>query len=100
MANAETTLLEGDAPVTATETPSDSQESATDQLENLLKYAPICGPIIVSPQQYVPTGYALLECVRCGGVDGMQMDIKICVYCADKRDEALGSDDAIANHDS
>ena len=49
-----------------------------------LKYAPIYGPIVTSPQQYIPVGYCLLECNECGGVDGMQIDIDICVYCADK----------------
>ena len=49
-----------------------------------LKFAPIYGPIITSPQQYIPVGYRLLECSECGGVDGMQSDIDICVYCADK----------------
>ena len=55
-------------------------KSAVDQL----KFAPIYGPIITSPQQYIPVGYCLLECSKCGGVDGMQIDIDICVYCADK----------------
>ena len=49
-----------------------------------LKYAPIYGPIVTSPQQYIPVGYCLLECSECGGVDGMQSNIDICVYCADK----------------
>ena len=49
-----------------------------------LKFAPIYGPIITSPQQYIPVGYCLLECSECGGVDGMQSNIDICVYCADK----------------
>ena len=52
-----------------------------------LKFAPIYGPIITSPQQYIPVGYCLLECSKCGGVDGMQIDIDICVYCADKISE-------------
>ena len=52
--------------------------------EDPLKFAPIHGPVVTSPQQYIPAGYCLLECSRCGGVDGMQIDIDICVYCADK----------------
>ena len=52
-----------------------------------LKYAPIYGPIVTSPQQYIPVGYCLLECSECGGVDGMQINIDICVYCADKISE-------------
>ena len=58
-------------------------EDKTD--EDRLKFAPIYGPVVTSPQQYIPAGYCLLECSRCGGVDGMQRDIDICVYCADKK---------------
>ena len=65
------------------ETTTTSSKDKAD--EDQLKFAPIYGPVVTSPQQYIPAGYCLLECSRCGGVDGMQRDIDICVYCADKK---------------
>ena len=59
-------------------------ETDTDVNEDRLKFAPIHGPTVTSPQQYIPEGYCLLACDECGGVDGMQININICVYCADK----------------
>ena len=69
-----------------------ASDTASKTDEDPLKFAPIYGPTITSPQQYIPKGYCLLECDRCGGVDGMQIGINICVYCADKKSTMTNED--------
>ena len=73
---------------------ADSVKHVMSQETDPLKFAPIYGPVLISPSQYIPKGYVPHDCAECGGVDGMQIGIKMCIYCAEKKNEEPDNNDA------